>query len=122
MPMATGDRAAQFASFSALTGYDDAIKETARITRKKPRLSSDGLEELNIRFQILIATLDRKNTVDITYFVPDSHKPGGKVMMIQGIVEKIDTVQRIITLSDGVKIPMNDVVSVEGEILGFFDV
>ena len=36
--MSMHDRAAQFAPFAALVGYDDAVAETARLTEARPEL------------------------------------------------------------------------------------
>ena len=51
MPMS--DRAAQFAPFAALTGYDDAVKETGRLTDDKIELEESSLNELNAKIQLL---------------------------------------------------------------------
>ena len=48
MPMS--DRAAQFAPFAALTGYDSAIKETGRLTDEKIELDEEALTALNMRY------------------------------------------------------------------------
>ena len=70
-------RAAQFAPFSALTGYDDEIKETARLTQKKIELNND--QKLNISNKITICQKEKKEAI-FTYFVFDKRKDGGNMM------------------------------------------
>ena len=75
MPML--DRAAQFSPFAALTGYDDAIHETARLTNNKVDLSEEEKETLDRKQQILSEKLSNHPPLTITYFVPDAKKSGG---------------------------------------------
>ena len=112
------DRAAQFAPFAALTGYDDAVKETARLTDEKIEMSEENLNVLNMKYQILVDQLDEEHEVTFTYFVPDGAKSGGAYVTKQGIVKKVDDYERLITLYDGTKIPMDDVITIDGEIFG----
>lgn len=68
------NRAAQFAPFAALTGYDDAITETGRLTDEKIELSEEELNVLNMKYQILVDLLDEEHEMTFTYFVPDGLK------------------------------------------------
>ena len=113
--MSSLDRAAQFAPFAALTGYDDAVKETARLTDEKIELSEENLNVLNMKYQILVDRLDEEHEVTFTYFVPDGAKSGGAYVTKQGIVKKVDDYERLITLYDGTKIPMDDVLAIDGD-------
>ncbi len=115
------DRAAQFAPFAALTGYDDAIKETGRLTGEKIELSEEDLNVLNVKYQILVDRLHEENEVEFTYFVPDVAKSGGAYVTKQGIVKKVDDYERLIALYDGTKIPMDDVLTIEGDVFSFTD-
>lgn len=110
------DRAAQFAPFAALTGYDDAVKETARLTNEKVELSEENLNVLNMKYQILVDQLDEENEVVFTYFIPDENKDGGAYIEKLGVIKKIDDYERLITLCDGTTIPMDDVLSIDGKI------
>ena len=110
------DRAAQFAPFAALTGYDDAITETGRLTDEKIEMSEEMLNVLNMKFQLLSDSLGEDNEVIFTYFKPDKKKKGGAYVTATGIVKKLDDYERLITLYDGTKIPMDDIFSIEGEL------
>lgn len=110
------DREAQFSPFAALTGYNDAIKETGRLTDKKVEISEEDLTVLNMKYQILVDRLDEKREITFTYFVPDAAKSGGAYVMKQGVVKKVDDYERLIILCGGTKIPMDDVLEIDGDI------
>ena len=114
MPMS--DRAAQFAPFAALTSYDAAIKETGRLTDEKIELDEEALTALDMKYQFLMDALDDAPEVTITYFQPDERKAGGKYIMATGALKKVDDFERRITMQDGTKIPMDDVISIDGEL------
>ena len=114
MPMS--DRAAQFAPFAALTGYDAAIKETGRLTNERIELDVEALSALDMKYQLLMEALDEAPEVTITYFQPDERKAGGKYVSAVGTVKKIDDFERRITMRDGTRIPMDDVLSIDGEL------
>ena len=114
MPMS--DRAAQFAPFAALTGYDSAIKETGRLTDERIELDEEALTALDRKYQLLIEALDDAPEVTITYFQPDERKAGGKYVSAVGAVKKIDDFERRITMRDGTRIPTDDVLSIDGEL------
>ena len=80
------DRAAQFSPFAALTGYDAAIKETGRLTDEKIEMDEEALNILNMKFQILVDSLDEE---------PE---------------------ERLIVMQNGMKIPMDDILNIEGHI------
>ena len=100
------DRAAQFSPFAALTGYDDAIHETGRLTDKKIDLSE----------QILMERLGDHPALTVTYFVPDAKKSGGAYVTKRGNLKKIDEFERLMMLMDGTKIPLDDVADIESEL------
>ena len=107
MPMS--DRAAQFAPFAALTGYDSAIKETGRLTGERIELDEEALTALNRKYQRLMDTLDDAPEVTIIYFQPDERKAGGQYVSATGTVKKVDTFGRRILLQDGTRIPLDSV-------------
>ena len=113
MPMS--DRAAQFAPFAALTGYDSAIKETGRLTDERIELDEEALTALDMKYQLLMDALNEAPKVTITYFQPDERKAGGKYITATSAVKKVDDFERLITMWDGTRIPMDDVLSIDGE-------
>lgn len=119
MPMA--DRAAQFSPFAALAGYDSAIRETGRLTDEKIELDEESLTALNVRYQMLMDVLAEGPEVRITYFKPDEKKAGGAHMTITGAVRKIDDFEQTIIMQDGTRIPMEDVLSLEGELFSVLE-
>ncbi|MBZ2175599.1 hypothetical protein K8M07_10165 [Schnuerera sp. xch1] len=94
-PMPIIDRAAQFSPFAALTGYDTAIKETARVTEDRIELDVYMKEALNNKLQILIDQLHEYPQVKIIYFQPDEKKDGGSYVTASGTVKKIDEYQEV---------------------------
>ena len=114
MPMS--DRAAQFAPFAALTGYDAAIEETGRLTDERIELDEEALTALDMKYQLLMDAFDDAPEVTITYFQPDERKNGGKYITATGTVKKVDDFERRIAMQDGTKIPMDDVLSIDGEL------
>ena len=99
MPMS--DRAAQFAPFAALAGYDSAIKETGRLTDERIELDEEALTALDMKYQLLMDAFDDAPEVTVTYFRPDERKAGGKYVSATGVVKKVDDFERRITMQDG---------------------
>lgn len=114
MPML--DRAAQFSPFASLTGYDDAIHETGRLTDEKIDLSDEDKKTLDRKQQILSEKLSDPPALTITYFVPDAKKSGGAYVTKDGNLKKIDEFERWMMLTDGTKIPLDDVSDIESEL------
>lgn len=109
-------RASQFSPFAALTGYDNEVKETARITDKRIDID-DGLREmLNAKLNYLNYHIKESPNISITYFVKDHKKEGGKYLTKQGIIKRIDTVNEIIKFNDNMTISMNDIINITGDI------
>ena len=108
-PMAMINRAAQFSPFAALTGYDDAIAETARLTDLKIELTED---ERNVISRKLEQVQDG-GCVEITHFVADTKKVGGRYVTEKVEVKQVLPAERVIRLKDGRRIGMDDVLEVE---------
>lgn len=117
MPLA--DRAAQFSPFAALTGHDQAIRETARLTDFFAELDEQQREKLDRQLQILREQTGKiphgQPEVRITYFKPDAMKEGGAYVTVTGRVSKVDGYRRQILFTDGTALPMEALFSMEGE-------
>lgn len=107
------NRAAQFSPFAALTGYDDAVKETARLTTSRIELDEYEKAELDGRLQMLREDIGNDKEVAFTYFVPDERKEGGSYVTVIGCVKKMDDYERQIILKDGRKIPFDEIIGAE---------
>lgn len=114
--MAPSDRAAQFSPFAALTGHDEAIKETARLTDERMELDENRKELLDARLQLLREHLGEKPTVTFTFFEPDERKSGGAYVTVTGSVKKIEEYENKIILEEGVVILIDEISAVEGEL------
>lgn len=114
-PMDMEARAAQFAPFAALTGHNDVIAETARVTDRRHDLSEDELNVLAQKVNILL-TLEESPTVDITYFKPDERKAGGAYITVKGRIRKVETCFNILTLDNGLEIPLDNISDISSKI------
>ena len=110
--MSIHERAAQFAPFAALTGYDDVIAETGRLTGSKMELDEEQRASLNAVLQTVRGRLLERPEVLLTYFRPDSRKAGGTYLRIKGHVRNIDEASRLVVLADGPSIPIDDLFSI----------
>lgn len=111
MPM--HDRAAQFSSFAALTGYDDAVEETARLTDEQYELSEDARNRLDEQLQMIADKINEKPEVEVTYFVPDELKEGGKYVSVKGLVRIIDEYARELIFVDGKRILLDSIFTIK---------
>ncbi len=110
------DRAAQFSPFAALTGYDAAIKETARLTDERVKLDEYMKGALSDRLQIIADQIKEHPEIVITYFQPDAKKNGGAYVTAISVAKKIDEYKRVIIMTDGTAIPINEIISIDGQI------
>lgn len=109
------DRAAQFAPFAALTGYEEAVREAARFTEEKMILDEDSKEQLDWKLRCLQEKVKEKPTITVTYFLEDEKKKGGKYVTVTGVLKKIDSYTHQFVLESGEEIPVEDIVSLEFE-------
>lgn len=107
------DRAAQFAPFAALTGYEDEVRETARIVDAKIDFTEEKKEDINKKLNEIKSGLQSKPLVEIVYFCRDERKDGGKYIRITETVRKIDEYNKFIFMSDGTKIEFNNIADVK---------
>ena len=118
--MSLYNRAAQFAPFSALTGYGEAIAETARQTNPKIEIMEDDRQLMDKKLSILTTCLEEEPTITITYFQPDGCKDGGQYLIITSVVKAIRTNERIIILKDKKQISIDAIIGLEGELFSSF--
>lgn len=111
--MPRGDRAAQFAPFAALTGYEEAVREAARLTEEKMILDEDSKEQLDWKLRRLQEKVKEKPTITVTYFLKDEKKKGGKYVTVTGVLKKIDSYTHQFVLESGEEILAEDIVSLE---------
>lgn len=116
--MPVSDRAAQFASFAALTGHSDAIKETARLTDSKTELDEYEKAAVNDRLNLIMSEIDIRPLVEVTYFVPDAKKQGGSYVSYAGNLRRIDDVMRLLIFSDGTEINIDDIIDITSDEAG----
>ena len=107
MPIA--ERAAQFSPFAALTGYDDAVRETGRITDVKIELDEDAKEILDNKLRIIQERIEEHPVTEITYFQPDGRKEGGSYITVSGRIKKIDEYRRAVIMQDGAEISIEEI-------------
>lgn len=114
MPLA--DRAAQFSAFRALSGHEDAIGETERLTDRRIELSEEAKAELDLKQQLLASSAEAQPEITVTWFKPDGKKDGGAYVTTVRRLRKVDDYERDIVLIDGTRIPLDDVLDIQSEL------
>lgn len=109
------ERAARFSPFAAITGYEEMVKEAARVTDKKIELDEGSKEILNEKLLFVTEMCDSDAIINITYFIPDNLKSGGKYTTVSGTIKRIDEYERRIILVDGTIIPIDDIYQIDGD-------
>ena len=112
MRMSMTERGAQFAPFAALTGYDDEVKEKARLTQREIKLEEGEKQELDRKLRYIYENINSKLNVEVTYFVPDKRKAGGSYQKAVGRVSKVDIFKRIIRIGDDV-VPIDRIYAID---------
>ncbi len=123
--MSLYDRAAQFAPFAALTGFDGVIAETGRLTENRVELSENEKESMERKLTRISDAVQagQRPEIRIVYFVADALKEGGAYHEFKGRVRKIDTVEQCIVFlaangrSAGKKVQINDILAIDGEMV-----
>ena len=113
--MPVRDRAAIFSPFAALSGHGAAIAETARLTERRMELDEDTKAELDRRQAVLLEHIAEQPEITVTWFQPDERKDGGAYLTATGRLKKLDEIQRVLVLTDGTKVPLDDVAGLESE-------
>lgn len=115
-------RSAQFAPFAALTGYDSAVKETARLTKRKIELNDELKEIINAKLNYIEKSIKDRNIISVTYFIKDEKKDGGRYESYSGIVKRINNIEEYIKFEDNKIINFNDILSLDGEVFNSFSI
>lgn len=111
--MSLHDRAAQFAPFAALSGHEETLEETARLTDEKIILDETSIDKINETLCEINSHLSEKWNVSITYFRPDKMKSGGAYLTDIGTIKKIDEIEKVITMDNGMRILMENIIKIE---------
>ena len=111
--MSLENRSAQFAPFSALTGYEEAVKEEARVTECRIVIDEEAKIEVNEKLNYIMKHLDKNIIVSVTYFEKDKKKQGGSYKTIKGIIKKIDDSRKTIEMQTGEIIKIEELKKIE---------
>ena len=111
--MSLENRAAQFAPFSALSGYNEACREVERVTDNKKILSDGVLDIINEKLNYIKSNISSNLEVNIKYFLKDKKKNGGSYIEIRGYVKKIDNNFCKVYFKDGTIINFDDILSID---------
>ena len=121
-PMSMEDRAAQFSPFAALTGYEAAVKETARLTEEDVALTEYQYRILNEKMAYIVAHMEEHSArlqeqpeVMVTYFAPDERKTGGARQTYRGRLRKIDRNRKMLIMVDQTELPIENLLNIECE-------
>ena len=109
-------RSAQFAPFASLTGYDEVIRETARLTNERIDIDESIKTNLDWKLQMIEEQLSNQPLITCTYFLPDLKKKGGKYVTVTGVVKKIDEYKHLVVLKDKTEIPITELIEISGDI------
>lgn len=111
--MSLYQRSAQFAPFAALTGYDGQVKEAARLTDKRIELDEEAKVMLDIKIQGIQKLISNEPKLEITYFIPDDKKEGGKYETIQDNIKKIDHYKQQMIMKNGIIIDIKEIIEID---------
>lgn len=114
--MSMSERAAQFSPFAALTGYDAAVRETARSTEEKRELSEEEKQILDRQVYLLTENAWQKPAVEVTYFKPDGLKAGGSYISLSGRFRGINTEKGLLVFEDKTAVPLSDIMSIQTDL------
>lgn len=110
------ERAARFAPFAAITGYEEMVLEEARVTEERIELDECALTLLNEKLNILQNNRSQSPEITVTYFAPDKKKSGGAYISISGTVKQIDIYSKLLILDNDKKIRIEDIYKLDGDI------
>ena len=110
------DRAARFAPFAAITGYEEMVLEEARVTDVRIEMDESSKAALNEKLNMILEFIDEQPEVSITYFEPDKRKAGGAYITVTGTVKRIDEYEHLVIMTDGKKINIDEIYNLQSEL------
>ena len=110
------DRAARFAPFAAITGYEEMVLEEARVTEEQIHLDEDAVALICEKINMIQEFIDEDPEVKITYFEPDKKKSGGAYITITGTPKRVDEYEQLLIMTDGKKIKFDSIYRLESEL------
>ena len=110
------DRAARFAPFAAITGYEEMVLEEARVTDERIEMDESSKAALNEKLNMILEFIDEQPEVSITYFEPDKRKAGGAYVTVTGTVKRIDEYEHLVIMTDGKKINTDEIYNLQSEL------
>ena len=110
------DRAARFAPFAAITGYEEMVLEEARVTDDRIEMDESSKAALNEKLNMILEFIDEQPEVSITYFEPDMRKAGGAYVTVTGTVKRIDEYEHLVIMTDGKKINIDEIYNLQSEL------
>ena len=117
-PMDRVARAAQFSPFAALVGYYDIIDESDRTTEEMFDFGEEDRNELDRKLTFLSEREKERPTIEVTYFVRDERKAGGRYVTETKTVKRVDHTRRVILFTDRTELPLEFISDLGGV---FFD-
>lgn len=116
--MSRQDRAAQFSPFAALVGYEEVVKESARLTEKRLVLTEDEVTELDARLRLAV---ELDSEIAVTWFQPDALKDGGSYVTTSGRIRKVNEPEHVLTMEDNTRIPIQEITAIDGVLFNGID-
>ncbi len=110
------DRAARFAPFAAIIGYEEMVLEEARVTDDRIEMDESSKAALNEKLNMILEFIDEQPEIKITYFEPDKRKVGGAYVTVIGTVKRIDEYEHLVIMTDGKKINIDDIYNLQSEL------
>ena len=110
--MSMSGRAAQFSAFAALTGFDERISESGRLTDARPELTEDALCALNAAVLRLTVQQAERPLIAVTWFQADSRKRGGVCRTVSGHFRFLDFAEMRLKTAEGASVPLADILQI----------
>lgn len=111
------DRAAQFSSFAALTGYEEGIAEAARLTDSRPERSEEEMRRLDRALALLEKRQGERPEISLLVFLPDERKAGGSLVRRKAVLRRVDNTERRLIFTDRSSLAFDDIYGLEAELL-----